>query len=310
MSDQSLVSAVIPTYNRPNLVVNAVKTALNQTHRNMEVVIVVDGPDDSTSKALGEISDPRIQIVALPRHQGACGARNAGIQAAKGEWVAFLDDDDEWLPRKIELQLATARRSAHRTPVVSCRFIARTPLADYTWPIRFPSQGEPISEYLFCRKGLFCGEALIGTPMLFTKRELLLQCPFQQGLRKHQDSDWVIRAASRDGVGFEFEPDPLAICLVDQTLPGISNSDDWRSSLTWLEDVREYITPRAYASFILLHVAPQAAHVTKALEYWRLLELAIRCGEPEPLHVLLYVGMRLIPRHVRRELRSLFGRRK
>ena len=310
MANAPLVTAIIPTYKRPNQVIRAVKSALNQTHRDMEVVVVVDGPDDSTSTALGAIADPRIQIVILPQHQGACGARNAGIQAASGEWVAFLDDDDEWLPRKIELQLSRALRSAHCIPVVSCRFIARTLLADYAWPLRFPSEGEPISEYLFCRKGLFCGEALIGTPMLFTKRELLLQLPFRQGLRKHQDSDWVIRAACHEGVGFEFEPDPLAICLVDQTLPGISNSDDWRSSLAWIEDVREYITPKAYASFILLHVAPQAAQVTKALEYWKLLELAIRRGEPDAFHVVLYVGMKYIPRHVRRKLRSLFGRRK
>lgn len=308
MRERSLVSAVIPTRNRPSLVVGAVKTALNQTHPDMEIVVVLDGPDDSTHQALEALADPRIQVVTLPQPQGACAARNAGIQAANGEWIAFLDDDDEWLPRKIELQLSAARRSRHRTPVVSCRIIARTPPADYTWPRRFPLPGEPISEYLFCRKSLFCGEAVIGTPTLLTRRELLLQHPFRDGLRKHQDSDWVIRAASREGVGFEFEPNPLAICLVDQTLPGISNSDDWRSSLSWIEAVRQYITPRAYASFILLNVAAQAAHVTRTREYWNLLELAIRRGEPDPFHVLLYIGMRFIPRHVRRELRSLFGR--
>jgi glycosyltransferase involved in cell wall biosynthesis len=308
MSDEPLVSAVIPTHNRPALVVGAVKTALNQTYQNMEIIVVVDGPDDSTRKALGTIADPRIQIITLPQHQGACGARNAGVQAAKGEWIAFLDDDDEWLPRKIERQLSAARRSVHPIPIVSCRIIARTPTGDYAWPTRFPSPREPLSEYLFCRKGLFCGEALIGTQALFTRRELLLQHPFRHGLRKHQDSDWVIRAARQEGVGFEFEPNPLAIVLIDQALPSISNSDDWRSSLSWVEDVRQNITPKAYASFILLNVAAQAAHVTRTREYWNLLELAIRRGEPDPFHVLLYIGMRFIPRHVRRELRSLFGR--
>ena len=109
MSHQPLVSAVIPTYNRPSLVLGAVKSALNQTHPNMEVIVVVDGPDNSTHRALGEIADPRIRIITLPQHQGACGARNAGVQAAKGEWVAFLDDDDEWLPAKTELQLSAAQ---------------------------------------------------------------------------------------------------------------------------------------------------------------------------------------------------------
>ena len=206
MTDKPLVSTVIPTYNRPSLVVGSVKSALNQTHPNMEVIVVMDGPDDSTRTALEAFADARIQIVTLPQHQGACGARNAGVQAAKGEWVAFLDDDDVWLPRKIELQLAAARRSAHRIPVVSCRIIARTPLGDDVWPRRFPALGEPIGEYLFCRKGLFGGEASITTGMLFTSRKLLLQHPFRHGLRKHQDSDWVIRVAGQEGVGFEFEP--------------------------------------------------------------------------------------------------------
>jgi glycosyltransferase involved in cell wall biosynthesis len=308
MNDKSLVSAVIPTYNRPRLVLGAVKSALSQTHSNMEVIVVLDGPDNSTSEALGAIGDSRIRIITLAQHQGACGARNAGIQAANGEWIAFLDDDDEWLPRKIELQLSAALRSAHRIPVVSCRMIARTPRGDYVWPRRFPAPEEPISEYLFSRKGLFCDEGVIATPMLFTKRELLLQHPFRQGLRRHQDADWVLRVARQEGVGFEFEPNTLAICLVEQTHPGISNSDDWRSALSWIEDVRQCITLKAYASFILLNVAAQAAPAANTREYWKLLEQAIRRGEAKPVHVLLYVGMRLIPRRVRRELRGLFGR--
>ena len=146
----------------------------------------------------------------------------------------------------------------------------------------------------------------MGTQTLVTKRELLLQHPFRQGLRKHQDSDWVIRVAGLEGVGFEFEPNPLAVVLVNQTFPSITNSVDWRSSLSWIEDVREQITPKAYASFILLHVARQAAPVAKTREYGRLLELAFRRGEPDFFHILLYVGMRLVPRQARRELRCLF----
>ncbi len=306
MSHQPLVSAVIPTYNRPILVLGAVKSALNQTHPNMEVIVVVDGPDNSTHRALGAIADPRIRIITLPQHQGACGARNAGVQAAKGEWVAFLDDDDEWLPAKTELQLAAARRSVHPTPVVSCRIIARMPHGDYVWPRRFPAPEEPISEYLFRRKTLSCGEAIMGTQTLFAKRELLLQNPFRPGLRKHQDSDWIIRVASQEGVGFEFEPTPLAVVLVNQTFPSITNSVDWRSSWSWIEDVREQITPKAYASFILLHVARQAAPVTGTREYWKLLGRAFRRGEPDFFHLLLFVGWRFVPREARRELHSLW----
>lgn len=308
MPNTALVTAVIPTYNRPSLVVRAVKTALTQTHTNMEVVVVLDGPEDSTSKALGAIADPRIQIVTLPQHQGACGARNAGVQTAKGEWIAFLDDDDEWLPLKIELQLRAAQRSVHKTPVISCRIIARGPFAEYTLPKRFPDPGEPISEYLFHRKGVFSGEGGLGTPTLFARRDLLLKHPFRHGLRQYQDADWVIRVAREEGVGFQFEPTPLVVCAFEQSFPGITNSTDWRSVLSWIEDVRPCITAKAYASFILLNIAGLAAGKATTREYWKLLELAIRHGEPDPFHVLLFVGMRLIPHHVRRKLHHLFGR--
>jgi glycosyltransferase involved in cell wall biosynthesis len=308
MIDKPLVSTVIPTYNRPSLVVKAVESALNQTHSNMEVIVVLDGPDDSTSEALGVIADARIRIITLPQHQGACGARNAGVQAANGEWIAFLDDDDEWLPRKIELQLRAGQRSVYKNPVVSCRMIARSPLGDHIWPRRFPDPGEPISEYLFYRKGVFSGEGGLGTPTLFAKRDLLLKHPFRHGLRQYQDTDWVFRVAREEGVGFEFEPSPLVVCAFEQSFPGITNSTDWHSPLSWIEDVRQSITPKAYASFILLNIAGLAARKATTREYWKLLELAIRRGEPDPFHVLLFVGMRLIPHHVRRKLHHLFVR--
>jgi glycosyltransferase involved in cell wall biosynthesis len=197
MPDAPLVSAVIPTRNRPNLVANAVKTALNQTHSDLEVVVVVDGPDAATNEVLSGIGDPRLRIVNSPISRGGSAARNAGVRAANGDWVAFLDDDDEWLPRKIELQLSAARRSAHRIPIVLCRMIARTPLADYVWPRRLPEPGQPIDEYLLCRKSVFHSRGVIQSSTLLTRRDFLLRVPFRDGLKKHQDWDWALRAISR-----------------------------------------------------------------------------------------------------------------
>ena len=309
MIDDSSVSAVIPTRNRPNLVVRAVKTALNQTHPNMNVVVVVDGPDELTSNALDALSDPRIQIISLPHHHGACEARNAGVQAAKGDWIAFLDDDDEWLPRKIELQLSAAGRSAHSIPVVLCRMIARTPLADYVWPRRLPEPGEPINEYLFCRKSVFHSRGVMQSSTLFAKREFLLRVPFRDGLRKHQDWDWVLRAAAQDGVGFDFESSPLTIYNVNPTQPGISNkTNDWHYSLSWIEEMRPYISSRAYASFVLSDVAEMAARVASLREYWELLKHAIQEGKPALADVMRYAIVRLFPRDVRSRLRFWSGR--
>ena len=288
----------------------AAKTALNQTHPNMEVVVVVDGPDDSTSKALSAIPDSRLRVVTLPSSQGGSGARNTGVRAAKGEWIAFLDDDDEWLPRKTELQLSAARRSPHQNPIVSCRIIARTPLADYVWPRRLPAPAEPIDEYLFCRNSIFHSRGILATPTLFTKRDFLLRVPFRDGLKKHQDWDWVIRAANYGGVGFDFEGSPQAICYLGQARPGISNTRDWRFSLSWIDEMRPYITARAYAGFVLSVVADQAARVASGREYWSLLRDSSQRGKPVLTDILLYATMRLFPPDVRRRLRFWFGRTK
>jgi glycosyltransferase involved in cell wall biosynthesis len=103
-----LVSVVIPTRYRPEMVCRSVLSALRQTHPNLEVIVVVDGPDPLTIAALGALDDPRLRTVPLPENVGGSDARNCGVRTSKGEWIAFLDDDDEWLPQKLEKQLALA----------------------------------------------------------------------------------------------------------------------------------------------------------------------------------------------------------
>jgi glycosyltransferase involved in cell wall biosynthesis len=275
----------------------------------MEVVVVVDGPDASTNEALSGIGDSRLRIVNLPISRGGSAARNAGVQAANGEWVAFLDDDDEWLPRKIELQLSVAGRSARRVPIVMCRMIARTPLADYVWPRRLPEPGQPIDEYLLCRKSVFHSRGVIQSSSLLTKRDLLLRVPFRDGLKKHQDWDWVLRAAGQEGVGFDFESSPLTVFNIDPTLPGISNrKNDWQFSFSWIQEMRPYVSPRAYASFILSDVAEMAARVASPREYWTLLIHSMKRGKPVLTDVMRYATVGLFPHDVRSRLRFWLGR--
>jgi len=307
MPDSSQVSVVIPTRNRPELVVRAVRSALAQTYSCMEIVVVLDGPDPAAFEALEAINDSRVRIVELPESRGGSGARNAGVDAAKGKWIAFLDDDDEWLEQKIELQMQLALRSRFSFPIISCRIIARTPIAEYLWPRRLPSAHEPVSDYLFCRHGLFQGEGLIATPTILTRRELLCAVPFSNALKKHQDWDWVIRACKVAGASLEFCPDALAICHMDQAFTGISNADDWAYSLQWIRNRRLDVTARAYAAFLLVVVAAQAAATSTAREYLALLSEAMNAGSPSLLEIALFAGMRVIPRGTRRRLRAAMG---
>src|ERR1044071_7690025 len=96
------VSVVIPTLRRPALVTRAVGSVLAQTIENIEVIVVVDGPDEDTRSALAAITDPRLRVIQLSTQGGAPHARNSGVAEARARWTALLDDDDEWLPRKLE----------------------------------------------------------------------------------------------------------------------------------------------------------------------------------------------------------------
>ena len=101
------VSVVIPTHNRADLLPRAIKSVLNQTFKDFEVIVVSDGSTDETDTIMSEIvnSDERIKYINYSPGRGGNYARNAGIKAAKGEYVGFLDDDDEWLPEKLEKQM-------------------------------------------------------------------------------------------------------------------------------------------------------------------------------------------------------------
>lgn len=101
---RDLVSVVIPTYNRAGVIKRAVDSALAQTYRPLEVVVVDDGSYDETSEVL-ESYDDRVRVVTNSRNLGVSASRNRGILAARGEWIAFLDSDDLWRRYKIERQL-------------------------------------------------------------------------------------------------------------------------------------------------------------------------------------------------------------
>ena len=107
------VSVVIPTRNRWDLLSgHALASALRQEEVELEVVVVDDGSDDGSAEKLASFDDPRVHAVCRPRRGGQAVALNAGIEAARGEWIAFLDDDDLWSPRKLRAQLDAAGTSA------------------------------------------------------------------------------------------------------------------------------------------------------------------------------------------------------
>jgi glycosyltransferase involved in cell wall biosynthesis len=302
---QVIVSVVIPTRNRPTMVSRAVKSALSQTLQSIEVIVIVDGPDSETIIALSQIDDQRLRVIELAENIGASGARNAGVIEAKGNWVAFLDDDDEWLPQKLQLQLEVAKNSQFQFPVVSSRFIALTSKGELTWPRRLLAPGEHLSDYLFARNSLFAGEGFMQTSTFFTKKELLINVPFSNNKYKHEDWEWLLEVNNLDGVGIEFVPEPTAYWYSDIGRQRLSNKGDWQYSLEWIKSVQHLVTPKAYSSFIMSIVSHEASMRKDWSAFWILLRESIKLGKPRPIDYMLYMVIWLLPQDLRQQVRAL-----
>jgi glycosyltransferase involved in cell wall biosynthesis len=119
MLTRPLLSAVIPTRNRAGMVCEAVESALCQRHGEVEVIVVDDASTDDTANVLAGTFASRIRLIRLPQRRGAGAARNAGVRLASGELVAFLDDDDLWLPGKLDAELRVFERFPDAEAVVS-----------------------------------------------------------------------------------------------------------------------------------------------------------------------------------------------
>jgi len=156
-----IVSVIIPTYNRSKFVKKAIDSVLAQMYKDYEIIVVDDGSTDNTKEVIEPYMD-RIRYI-YQENAGASAARNIGIKAAKGDWIAFLDSDDHWLPEKLFVQMAAIKRNPH---IIAHMVNANT-----------SNYGDPSgSSFLHCRFPFNKKEGIIDAPFLphFTYRTIAL----------------------------------------------------------------------------------------------------------------------------------------
>ena len=122
MNKKPTVSVIIPTYNRAHLVGRAIQSVLEQTYKDFELIVIDDGSNDNTEYIIKEFQkkDKRIKYIAYKKNKGGSAARNAGIKSSKGEYIAFLDSDDEWLSEKLEKQIRLFSSMPAKVGVIYC----------------------------------------------------------------------------------------------------------------------------------------------------------------------------------------------
>jgi glycosyltransferase involved in cell wall biosynthesis len=237
-----------------------VRSALNQTYKNLEVLVVVDGPDPATTVALEAVHEERLRIVTLPESVGGAEARNVGAREAKGEWIALLDDDDEWLPQKLDHQMRAASNIKSPDTIIACQYFDRRATGDVLRPQRLYRDDEPISEYLFCETSPFHPtRGFLATPTLLIPRSVLLRTPFTPGLQRNQDADWLLRVKSQpSSATINTVLGALAIVHNEFNSGRIGSNCDWRYSFHWAVSNRHLFTEKALGFFFSTHCAYSA----------------------------------------------------
>jgi len=184
------VSILMPTFNRPQFLPPAIESVFSQTLKDWELIIADDGSGEDTRAYLGSLADPRVRVLYMT-HTGRPGVMlNAALRVARGEYVAFLDSDDLWLPGKLELQVASLQR--HRERRWGCTAFALIDAAGR--PLAAPRSGWPASSG-WVRDHLFT-DAVIAMPSVIAARSLLDQVgPFDEELSMNYDGDLWLRFA-------------------------------------------------------------------------------------------------------------------
>lgn len=236
------VSVVIPVFNRADRIEGAIRSALTQNPRPLEIIVVDDGSTDLPDVTWLTAMDPCVRVIRHERNRGGNVARNTGIDAARGDLIAFLDADDRWFPDKLAIQLS---QIGSRTSVDY--FACANALFDGGgWNgrptnARPPHQGEDISSYFL----VHCYGFLSSTLLMPT--QLAKAVRFDERLKRHQDQDFGLRLV-RGGAEFLYSHEPLAAWWSADDPTRVSRLKSIEPTLTWLRTAGSLMASDAAAA--------------------------------------------------------------
>lgn len=306
-NEGKLISVVIPTYNRSDLIFRAISSVIAQSYSNLEIIVVDDASQEDIAGVIQQINDSRIRYLRHPHNLGGSESRNTGIKHATGEFIAFLDSDDVWLPHKLQSQLDAVKQVATQYNLVCYSKFQLHPNLFYAQSI-FPSQGKKTSETIPDYLWISRGEMLTST--LLVSRELAVKTLFKPGLIKHQDLDFVIRLEQQRAT-FIFVPQVLTIWHNESRSDRTSKINNYQLSLNWINTYQDHICDRAIKGFILKEVAPKMlVDAEKKPQAIKILVAGLR-DRLIPLNYFLFLLIKqAVPRKYQLLLKALFQKAK
>jgi glycosyltransferase involved in cell wall biosynthesis len=196
-----IVSVVIPVWNRANVIVQAIASVVTQelpaSDWSIEVIVVDDGSTDDLGSALHSFG-AQIRTLRHEKNSGAAAARNSGIAMAKGDFLAFLDSDDTWLPGKLTAQIAFMREHGHAVSCTACELL-RPGKSNIIWP-RYKTGRLTQTDVVW---GCILSP---GTTMVCERRVFAEIGTFDASLQRHEDWDWLLRLTSHYDLAYLASP--------------------------------------------------------------------------------------------------------
>lgn len=219
MNVSPIISVIITTYNRPDLLPRAINSVLNQTFDNLECIVVDDcSPDSETKTLVQSIDDERLRYIRHDKNRGLSAARNTGIECARGDYIAFLDDDDEWLTTKLEQQLELLVNLPDDYAVVYCWM-------DYY----SDSQNKVIRKYRPKLRGDIFSNTLDAQPIgsgstLLVRKTIAEEFGgFDESLPRGVDGDFIRRVSEK--YKFDYVPEVLVRYYIEHGHERITRDD-------------------------------------------------------------------------------------
>ena len=270
------VSVVSPFYNRARFLPAIIDTLEAQTYRDFELVIADDGSTDELAEAVAKANASfPIQYVRLDKNGGAAHARNIGIDAARGRYIALLDSDDGWLPDKLRTQLDHLKQTDEGRLVSLTRQTVKgrgTHLA----PTALMTPQDDVGSYLFLQNGV------IQSSMMFLSTDLAKSTRFDDESTRHDDWSFALRLQEA-GARFEMLAAPLTI--YNDEAGRMRRSPPYsRSRLDWLQKWRRHLGEAPYFAA----AAAVASHLRFDWQALPIIARAMRKGAISPIRAVYY----------------------
>lgn len=269
------VSVIIPTHNRAYCLARAIDSVLAQTYRDFELIVVDDGSTDATLDLLRGYDDPRLTVIRHETNKGVSAAINTGIRASSGGIIALQDSDDEWLPEKLERQLAVLRERPE-VGVVYCD----------QWRIRgderfvYPASRVMPEDGLIYRRALDDALHNIGNQSLVVRRELFDEAGlYDEALRKNVDLDMLIRL-SEHALFFHMDEPLVNYYVTGESVTGRGEAEGIRT--------QEILFDKHYAAL------REDAALRGKRAYW-IGSYCMRNGDARKGRHFLWIAVRAVP---------------